>query len=180
MNEHSMAQLRNAVTPTLTPTRGGLLQRACACGQHTKGGECEGCKKKGLELQRSPLYRQGMGDRSEGQYAPPIVHEVLRSSGQPLDPTARQLVEPHFERDFSSVRVHTGARAAESAQAVGALAYTVGKDIVFGAGHMTTWSATVGSPLKRAVPSLSSKVRRISARSPRVTMLSPLTLTGRS
>ncbi len=146
MNEHSMAQLRNAVTPTLTPTRGGLLQRACACGQHTKGGECEGCKKKGLELQRSPLYRQGSmrsiaGDKGNGQYAPPIVHEVLRSSGQPLDPTARQLVEPHFEHDFSSVRVHTGARAAESAQAVGALAYTVGKDIVFGAGQYMPMTA---------------------------------------
>ncbi len=38
-------------------------------------------------------------------------------------------------RDFSHVRVHTGARAAESAKAVGALAYTVGSNIVFGSGQ---------------------------------------------
>jgi outer membrane protein OmpA-like peptidoglycan-associated protein len=37
--------------------------------------------------------------------------------------------------DFGQVRVHTDARAAESASAVGALAYTVGQDIVFGAGQ---------------------------------------------
>jgi hypothetical protein len=45
--------------------------------------------------------------------------------------------------------------------------------------RLTICSATVGSPLKRAVPSRSSKVRRMSARSPSVTTLSPLTWTGR-
>jgi peptidoglycan hydrolase-like protein with peptidoglycan-binding domain len=37
--------------------------------------------------------------------------------------------------DFSQVRVHADARAAQSAQAVGALAYTLGRDIVFGSGQ---------------------------------------------
>ena len=41
-------------------------------------------------------------------------------------------MEPRFGRDFSHVRVHTGTRAAASADAVNALAYTVGRDIVFG------------------------------------------------
>jgi hypothetical protein len=44
-------------------------------------------------------------------------------------------MEPRFGRDFGRVRVHTGARAAESARAVDALAYTVGQDVVFGAGR---------------------------------------------
>jgi len=44
-------------------------------------------------------------------------------------------MEPRFGQDFSHVRVHTGDRAAHSAQAVGALAYTVGRDVVFGAGQ---------------------------------------------
>jgi hypothetical protein len=66
---------------------------------------------------------------------PPIVHEVLRSPGQPLDPTTRTTVEPLFGHDFGSVRVHTDAKAAESARAVNALAYTVRHDIVFGAGQ---------------------------------------------
>jgi hypothetical protein len=37
--------------------------------------------------------------------------------------------------DFSRVRVHTGARPEEAARAVDALAFTVGRDIVFGAGQ---------------------------------------------
>jgi hypothetical protein len=59
------------------------------------------------------------------------VHEVLRSPGEPLDHASRAFLEPRFGHDFSQVRVHTDARAAESARAVNALAYTVGRDIVF-------------------------------------------------
>jgi len=44
-------------------------------------------------------------------------------------------MEPRFGHDFSHVRVHTDAKAAESAHAVNALAYTVGRDAVFGAGQ---------------------------------------------
>ena len=53
--------------------------------------------------------------------------------GQPLDPTVRAFFEPRFGQDFSRVRVHTGDAADRSAQAVNAVAYTVGQDIVFGA-----------------------------------------------
>jgi hypothetical protein len=74
---------------------------------------------------------------SGGIAAPPIVHDVLRSSGQPLDAATRAFMEPRFRHDFSKVRVHADARAAESARAVNALAYTVGPNIVFGAGRYT-------------------------------------------
>jgi hypothetical protein len=60
---------------------------------------------------------------------------VLRSPGQPLDPATRAYFEPRFGRDLGAVRVHVDGRAAESARAVGALAYTVGRDVVFGAGQ---------------------------------------------
>jgi outer membrane protein OmpA-like peptidoglycan-associated protein len=66
---------------------------------------------------------------------PPIVHETIRSPGQPLDAETRAFMEPRFGHDFSKVRVHTDARAAESARSVNALAYTVGRDVVFGAGQ---------------------------------------------
>ena len=66
---------------------------------------------------------------------PPIVQEVLRSSGQPLDIQTRAFMEPRFGYDFSQVRVHTNEKAANSARAVNALAYTVGKDIAFGIGQ---------------------------------------------
>ncbi|WP_409179809.1 DUF4157 domain-containing protein [Amycolatopsis sp. VS8301801F10] len=64
--------------------------------------------------------------------APPVVHEVLRESGEPLDHATLTAVNAQFGEDFSQVRVHAGARAAESAAAVGARAYTVGAHVVFG------------------------------------------------
>ena len=68
---------------------------------------------------------------------PPIVHEVLNSPGQPLHPETRTFMESRFKHDFSQVRVHTDARAAESAQAVQAIAYTFGRSVVFGIGQYT-------------------------------------------
>ncbi len=62
------------------------------------------------------------------------VHEALRSPGRGLDPSTRAFMESRFGHDFGRVRVHTDAKAAESAQAVNALAYTLGRDVVFGEG----------------------------------------------
>jgi hypothetical protein len=63
------------------------------------------------------------------------VHEVLRSPGQSLDAGTRGFMEPRFGADFADVRVHSDSRAAESARAVGARAYTVGRNIAFGGGE---------------------------------------------
>ena len=67
--------------------------------------------------------------------APPIVHEVLDSTGELLEREVRSQMESSFGHDFSHVRVHNDARAAESASSVNALAYTVGNHIVFASGH---------------------------------------------
>jgi len=61
------------------------------------------------------------------------VGEVLRSPGQPLAPSLRAFMEPRFGCDFSRVRVHDDPRAAQSARALSAQAYTVGPHVVFGA-----------------------------------------------
>jgi hypothetical protein len=112
--------------------RAPLLQRKCACGSHTiGGGECESCQQ---EENPNNLQRVAT-DSGSFEEVPEIVHEVLRSSGQPLDATTRSFFEPRFGHDFSQVRVHTDAKAAASARAVNALAYTVGRDVVFGAGR---------------------------------------------
>jgi outer membrane protein OmpA-like peptidoglycan-associated protein len=111
----------------------GVLQRKCACGQHTSGGQqCEECKKKGMTLQR-----QSNGSAMSNT-VPPVVQDVLNSPGRPLDPGTRAFMEPRFGQDFSQVRVHTDAKAADSADAVNAHAYTVGSDIVFGPGQYST------------------------------------------
>jgi hypothetical protein len=64
-----------------------------------------------------------------------IVHEMLRSPGQPLDPATRATFERRFGRDLSAVRLHTGAEAATAATEVAARAFTVGQDITFAAGE---------------------------------------------
>ena len=126
----AVAQPQKIAGSTNMLARPHLLQRKCACGG-TPGlpGECDGCRKKRLILQRSS------DDQAERSTVPPIVQGVLRSPGQPLDAATRAFMEPRFGHDFSRVRVHTDARAAESARAVDALAYTVGRGVVFGAGQ---------------------------------------------
>jgi len=76
----------------------------------------------------------GAVDTAAGE-APGVVHETLRSSGQPLDTASRAFFEPRFGRDFSGIRIHTDAQAAQSAQSISALAYATGPHIVFGAGQ---------------------------------------------
>lgn len=65
--------------------------------------------------------------------APDLVGPVLRGAGQPLDGAVRGVMESRFDHDFSRVRVHSDALAAASAGALDARAYTVGRDVVFGA-----------------------------------------------
>jgi len=61
--------------------------------------------------------------------------EAMRGSGEQLPESVRAHFEPRFGQDFSEVRVHKDAPAAESAQAIDARAYTTGRDLVFGAGE---------------------------------------------
>lgn len=111
---------------TSTQIANGILQR-----------KCDKCRKKKRALQRSAF-----GPAPE--IAPPVVHEVLSSPGQQLDLETRAFFEPRFGHDFSRVRVHADARAAESAWAVNALAYTVGQDVVFGFGQYAPKSSAGG------------------------------------
>ncbi len=90
--------------------------------------KCAACDEEGEEIQRKPT---GSAETSLSE-APAIVHQVLRSPGQPLDAVTRAYFEPRFGNDFSQVRIHTDARAAESARSVHARAYTVGRHIVLG------------------------------------------------
>lgn len=122
MNERVRSQATLVPKPSFAPVHSNLLQRKCACGG-TPGvdGQCTECRNKRLQAHQFP--------------APSIVDDVLRSPGQPLDPTTRAVLEPRFGHDFSQVRVYADAEAAESAQAVQADAYTVGNNVVFGPGQ---------------------------------------------
>ena len=71
------------------------------------------------------------------QVSPILQNQIhsLRSGGQPLSPPLRNFFEPRFVHDFSRVRVHTDALAEESARALSARAFTMGRDVVFGSGQ---------------------------------------------
>jgi hypothetical protein len=87
-------------------------------------------------LQTKPLMQGRVGSGMKGHSeVPDIVNQVLHTSGQPLDLATRDFMESRFGHNFRQVRVHTDGHAAESARAVNARAYTVGQDVVFGAGE---------------------------------------------
>src|SRR5207249_1248972 len=77
-------------------------------------------------------------------HVPGIIEQVLRSAGQPLDPSIRATFEPRLGRDFGHVRVHTinSAEAAASARSINALAYTAGSDIAFDSGQYSPESSS--------------------------------------
>lgn len=100
-----------------------LLQRKCACGGQ---GECDECTKK----PNGWLQRRATQSASSAT-APDVVHQALRAPGRQLDGVTRRDMEARFGENFGDVRVHTDVGAAESARAVNAHAYTVGRDVVF-------------------------------------------------
>jgi hypothetical protein len=164
--------------PSTALPQGAILQRKCACGNHTMAaGECAECSKTKLRLQRkltigasndpleleadrvanqvmagslhSPsghastrIQRDARSSAGVGDAAPPSVERVLASPGVSLQPDLREDMGRRFGYDFSKVRVHTDAQAAESARSVNALAYTVGRDLVFAEGQYAPGAGT--------------------------------------
>jgi Zn ribbon nucleic-acid-binding protein len=100
-----------------------LVQRKCACGS-----VCPDCaKKETLQLKGEPGIKTADAHAAE--------HLRQQGDGHPLDPAARSFFEGGFGFDFSRVRVHHDAQAADSAGSLKALAYTYGHNIVFRNGH---------------------------------------------
>jgi len=104
---------------------------------------------KALSEQITPLVQRQEGEEEEEEIQtkplPNQTSEVvsdmetsinsIRGGGQPLPGSTRAFFEPRFGQDFSQVRLHTDTRAAESARAVNAQAYTIENNIVFGDGQ---------------------------------------------
>lgn len=84
--------------------------------------ECTACKE--IEIHRK------IDNNSEVSAG--VADEIKNlQGGTPLDSSIREFMESRFGHDFGAVRIHTGADASASAKSLGALAYTVGKQIVF-------------------------------------------------
>lgn len=210
MSEQAAKVVAN-VAPVATE---GVLQRKCACGNHTtSGGTCDSCRKKqkngGMSILRysgggdiggmavsqpgdalereadaaahrivgpgpmpaatgAPANAMSGGASGERMSAERMVRSVLDRPGLPLPRTVRQQMEDGFGQDFSSVRIHADASAAHSADAVGALAYTVGQSIVFGRGQFLPETMTgqrlLAHELAHVVQQRSGRVRAVIAR----------------
>ena len=61
--------------------------------------------------------------------------QAMRGRGTPLPEGVRTRMETGFGADLSDVRVRTGERAAELSSTIAARAFTVGRDVFFGAGE---------------------------------------------
>lgn len=148
MSTHAPAMSKPAAKPVakpmLSPARAPLLQRKCACGGSTGAdGKCAACAAKEAEKKQKEtapksgavLQRKPSTGGAAAPVVPSIVHGVVASPGRPLDAATRSYMEPRFGQDFSHVRVHDDARAAESARAVNAKAYAMGSSVVFDKGE---------------------------------------------
>lgn len=97
--------------------------------------KCSSCEEED-KLQRrteDKLQRRTMGTPVGEIAPPPIVNDVLRSPGRPLDPVNQAFFESRLGYQLDGVRVHVDRAAAASAASVEALAYTVGRHVVFSA-----------------------------------------------
>jgi Domain of unknown function (DUF4157) len=91
--------------------------------------------RKCADCEEKPVQRKATGAKMAGEAAPAVVDSVVASPGRSLDPETNAFMSSRFGTDFDNVRIHTDAQAAQSATAVGARAYTIGRDVVFGAGQ---------------------------------------------
>ena len=124
-------------------SKAAVLQRELAVGRTDEPLEREADRVADQVLARSAtsgvsaptIQRAAFPSAGAGREAPESVQRALSGSGRPLDPATRDDMGQRFARDFSTVRVHDGGVAAQSARDVDARAYTVGDNIVFGAGQ---------------------------------------------
>ena len=149
--EHPLPRLQQSLGNQAAQQRAAGCPAIAAC---PTGGACHPC----LIRAQAKLRASEPGDRFE-QEADRLANRVVNTTpptapaaaatrpppaaadgailggGESLPPSVRARFEPGFGYDFGHVRVHTGPGAAASAEAIGALAYTSGSDVVFGPGQ---------------------------------------------
>ncbi len=102
--------------------------------------ECPECNEKEEEKEEEDEKTQIQTKQLSNQ-TPPITPglqrqvQSMKGGGQPLSKAVRNYFEPRFGTDFSQVRMHTDGKAANAAKSANARAFTIGKDVVFGAGQ---------------------------------------------
>ncbi|ELY92384.1 hypothetical protein C483_08013 [Natrialba hulunbeirensis JCM 10989] len=93
-----------------------------------------------VPLKTETTHRTLEGTNTTQDEVPDTVLDVLGEGGRSLEQPIQRALEERMDADFSNVRVHTGAKAAEAADAIDAKAFTCGNDIVFNSGEYDTES----------------------------------------
>jgi hypothetical protein len=132
--EQVMRMPADSAALTVVAAREQQVQRCSGCGHGSPApgqATCSACaaQQERVQAKESPGAAPSLAPAVESQIG------ALRGGGSPLDGTARSWLEPRFGHDFSQVRVHTDQRAADTAQQIGARAFTLGSDIAFGPGE---------------------------------------------
>jgi hypothetical protein len=140
--EQEADRVADAVMRMPDPSRAGRTPVTAAPPESRLQRICDECED---ELHRQPTEEVEEEETLQAKTAPGHTPAVtpdleaevtaLRGGGQHLPDSLRAFFEPRFGHDFSGIRVHTGNRAAESAHAVGARAFTVGRSIVLASGQ---------------------------------------------
>jgi hypothetical protein len=125
-------QVMRMADPALVNAAPLAIQRTCACGG--SGGEscsCHDHDDETIHTKPAPTRASRAPDMASALAAA----DRARGAGVPLSPAVRSYFEPRFAHDFSNVRVHADDSAATAARGIQARAYTLGQNVVFGAGE---------------------------------------------
>ncbi len=126
---HDMAPPANATRPRAT--REGRLATGFAPDLGASASAILGLQRMAGNAATTALLQRLERDPMD---ATAVLGVVGRGGGRPLEPDVRFDMEAMLGSDFSNVRIHTDADGSASAAAVQAKAYTVGAEVVFGAG----------------------------------------------
>jgi hypothetical protein len=125
-----------------------LVQRKSKCSECEEKEEEKHIQTKPLAEQITPLVQRQVDEEEEPVQAKQAFNQTpsvssniesginsLRDGGKPLPESTRSFFESRFGTDFSQVRVYADSNADGIAKSVNAKAFTIGKDVVFGAGE---------------------------------------------
>jgi hypothetical protein len=130
-----------------------------------------GIKRKAVDDKKEDALqkKEGAGNTSSmSTTATGHVESTINSSkggGHPLSENDRSYFEPRFGTSFEDVRLHTDTQAAQVSGDLNAQAFTVGKDVFFGAGKFDTGSGAgkrlMAHELTHVVQQMNSKTKAL-------------------
>ena len=105
------------------------LQTKALNGMVQRQAEVEDVDEETLQTKAAPGHSPTVGATTHAKI------QSLKGGGQPLPPNQRTFYESRMGHDFSGVRIHADSKAADTARSINAKAFTLGQDVVFGAGE---------------------------------------------